>query len=196
MPLGRPKKEVDEEILADLLTSGWTQKDTAQELGITIPTLRSRIADLQKKEGLILQYRSLQSLELTEIEARVLEAITPQKIHEAPLRDLVTAYKILKDKELVSEGRPNEIKGLVGYLVHLEKEEGVKSSRDETIIDAVATELDSRDPDEVNAALSEEEEDDVSQEKDEFSSFQDVGGSTGDAGTGKFLYPLGDLPDL
>jgi hypothetical protein len=39
------------------------------------------------------------------------------------LRDLVLAFKILKDKELVIDGKPTEIKGLVGYLVELEKKE-------------------------------------------------------------------------
>lgn len=123
MPLGRPKKEVPEEELLDLLVKGWTKKDAAQELGVTVPTLNQRIVDLQKREGLILQYRALQSLELTGIEAQILEQITPEKIANANLRDLVMAFKVLKDKELVSEGRPTEIKGLVGYLMHLEKED-------------------------------------------------------------------------
>lgn len=70
-----------------------------------------------------MKYRALQSLQLTELQARVLEAITPGKINEAPLKDLITCFKILKDKELVIEGKPSEIKGLVGYLVELEKKE-------------------------------------------------------------------------
>ena len=70
-----------------------------------------------------MKYRSLQSLQLTELQARVLEAITPEKINEAPMKDLIQAFKILKDKELVIEGKPSEIKGLVGYLVEMEKKE-------------------------------------------------------------------------
>ncbi|MBE9594836.1 MAG: hypothetical protein IMF19_15300 [Proteobacteria bacterium] len=31
------------------------------------------------------------------------------------------AYKILKDKELVVDGKPTEIKGLVAYLVEMER---------------------------------------------------------------------------
>jgi len=53
----------------------------------------------------------------------VLEAITPEKINEAPLRDLIASYKILKEKELTLEGKPSEIKGLVAHLIHLEKQE-------------------------------------------------------------------------
>lgn len=120
---GRGKKEVDMEAALDLLMRGEKVPAIATELGVSAPTLRSRIAEIQKKQGLLLQYRSIQSLQLTELQARVLEAITPEKIEEANLRDLVMSYKILKDKEQVMEGKPNEIKGLVAHLVYLEKQE-------------------------------------------------------------------------
>ncbi|RLG71931.1 MAG: hypothetical protein DRO11_03320, partial [Methanobacteriota archaeon] len=35
----------------------------------------------------------------------------------------VNAFRVLKDKELVSTGKPTEIKGLLGYLVEAEKKE-------------------------------------------------------------------------
>lgn len=120
---GRPPKDFDVEAALDLLTRGENVPAIATELGISPPTLRARIADLQQKQGLLLQYRAIQSLQLTELQARVLEAITPQKIEDAPLRDLVASYKILKDKELNIEGKPSEIKGLVAHLIYLEKQE-------------------------------------------------------------------------
>lgn len=123
MPSGRVAKEVDMEAALDLLMRGESVPAIATELGISPPTLRARIADIQKKQGLLLQYRSIQSLQLTELQARVLEAITPDKINEAPLRDLIMSYKILKDKELNIEGKPSEIKGLVAHLIYLEKQE-------------------------------------------------------------------------
>lgn len=119
----RSKIEIDTEVLLDLQEMGLTQKETAAELGISTYVLSRRIADVQKKQGLLLQYRSLQSLQLTELQARILEAITPEKIEEAGLKDLVLAFKILKDKEQVIEGKPSEIKGLVSYLIKLEEEE-------------------------------------------------------------------------
>lgn len=122
---GRGKMDIDMEAALDLITRGESIPTVAVELGISPPTLRSRIADLQKKQGLLLQYRSIQSLQLTELQARVLEAITPEKIDSAPLRDLVMSYKILKDKEQVIEGKPSEIRGLVAHLIHLEKQETV-----------------------------------------------------------------------
>ena len=117
------KVEIDTEILLDLQEMGLTQKQASQELGISPQTLSKRIAEVQSKQGLLLQYRSLQSLQLTELQARILEAITPDKIEQAGLKDLVLAFKILKDKEQVIEGKPTEIKGLVSYLIKLEEEE-------------------------------------------------------------------------
>lgn len=115
--------DLDTETLLDLQELGLTQKQIATEMGCHPLTIASRIAKIQKEQGILLQYRSLQSLQLTELQARVLEAITTEKINEAPLRDLVVAFKILKDKELVLEGKPTDIKGLVAYLIELEKEE-------------------------------------------------------------------------
>ena len=115
--------ELDTETLIELQEMGLTQKETAAELGIHPLTLSKRIAKIQSEQGILLQYRALQSLQLTELQARVLEAITLEKINEAPLRDLVVCFKILKDKELTLDGKPSDIKGLVAYLIELEKED-------------------------------------------------------------------------
>lgn len=134
---GRQQKEIDMEVALDLLLRGESVPTVAGELGISAPTLRARIADIQKKQGLLLQYRAIQSLQLTELQARVLEAITPQKIEEAPLRDLVASYKILKDKELNIEGKPSEIKGLIAHLIYMEKQEKGLLPEDGGVEDAI-----------------------------------------------------------
>ncbi len=121
--IGAPRKEVDTEILFDLMEKGTNRNDIAEELEISPRTLSTRIVEIQEKQGLILKYRSLQNLQLTELQAEILEHITPDKIEEAPLRDLVFAYKVLKDKELVEVGKPTDIKGMMHYLVELEKQE-------------------------------------------------------------------------
>ena len=121
--MGRKPIDLDMEAALDLLERGERVPAIASELGISASTLRNRIAQLQKRQGLLLQYRAIQSLQLTELQARVLEAITPDKINDAPLRDLVMSYKILKNSELTIEGKPNEIKGLVAHLIHMEKQE-------------------------------------------------------------------------
>jgi transposase-like protein len=123
MTSGRTPVDVDIAAVLDALERGASVPQISIELGISAPTLRKRITDLQVKQGLLLQYRAIQSLHLTELQARVLEAITPEKINEAPLRDLIASYKILKEKELTLEGKPSEIKGLVAHLIHIEKQE-------------------------------------------------------------------------
>lgn len=135
--MARPRKELDMDVALDLLERGETIPTIAFELGVTPPTLRARIRDLQEKQGVLLQYRNLQSLQLTELQARVLEAITPEKINDASLKDLVSAYKILKEKELVVEGKPSEIKGLMAHLIYLEKQEAsLNTPADDRLIDA------------------------------------------------------------
>lgn len=121
--MGRKRKEVDTEILYDLVEKGTDRRDIAGELGMSTPTLSKRITEIQEKQGLILQYRALQNIQLTEIQASILEHITTDKIEEAPLRDLVFAYKVLKDKELVEVGKPTDIKGMMHYLIELERQE-------------------------------------------------------------------------
>jgi DNA-binding Lrp family transcriptional regulator len=116
-------KEISEEDLLALLERGFSPPEIAKEVGVTPPTIRQRIAKMQQDQGVLLQYRQLQNLRLTELQHAILEAITPEKIAEAPLNVLVQAFRILKDKELVMTGNPTEIKGLVGYLVQLEKQE-------------------------------------------------------------------------
>jgi DNA-binding Lrp family transcriptional regulator len=116
-------KELDQSKLFDLLEQGVPAKYIAQEMGVSTPTISKRIAALQRDQGVLLQYRAVQSLHLTALQSKILEAISPDKIEEASLKDLVLCYKVLKDKELVVEGKPTEIKGLVSYLIQLEKEQ-------------------------------------------------------------------------
>jgi len=111
--------DLDVDALLDMAyEKGLTKKEMAQEFGISPTTLSKRIADIQKQEGLLLQYRGIQNLQLTSLQAKILENITDDKIEQASLMELVSAFKILKDKELVDTGRPNEIKG---EKIHLEK---------------------------------------------------------------------------
>ena len=117
------KVELDTETLYDLGEMGLTQEEAAGELGICRQTLSKKIVEIQEHQGILVQYRALQSLQLTSLQARILDAVTPDKINDAPLRDLVLAFKVLKTFELTLEGKPSEIKGLIAYLIELEKEE-------------------------------------------------------------------------
>lgn len=81
------------------------------------------MAEIQAKKGILLKYRSIQTRQLTELQARFLEAITPEKIADASLLELAKAFKILKDAELGLKGERFKITGLLGYLLELERED-------------------------------------------------------------------------
>jgi len=147
--MGKPEIELNTDTILDLQEMGLTMKQSAGELGISPQTLSKRIANIQTKQGLLMQYRAVQSLQLTELQARCLEAITPEKIEDAPLKDLVLAFKILKDKELNIDGKPSEIKGLIHYLIEMEKEEAALDTpvteEDLEVVDGVTKDI--MDPD-------------------------------------------------
>ncbi len=140
--------DIDTEVLLDMNEKGLTFKEQAEELGCSPTTISNRIAKIQQEQGILMKYRTLQSLQLTSIQAKILESITPEKIDQAPLRDLVVAFKILKDKELVVDGKPSEIKGLVSYLIKMEREQLVLSQAEEVIVEGEVEESGSvEDPD-------------------------------------------------
>ena len=139
--------DIDTDVLIDLNDKGLTFGQQADELGCSVSTISNRIAKIQAEQGILMKYRTLQSLQLTKIQAKILESITPEKIDEAPLRDLVFAFKVLKDKELVVEGKPNEIKGLVGYLIKMEKEQLALDDPEEFVEAEMTTEGTFEDPD-------------------------------------------------
>jgi hypothetical protein len=139
----RTKISTDEEVTAliDLLERGATHEEAGEVLDASPQTIAARVVEIQEEHGVLLQYRAIQSLELTKLQAKVLMAITDEKINDASLSELVNAFKILKDKELTLEGKPSDIKGLVGYLIQLEKEEaGVNTPDSAKVIEAEVTE--------------------------------------------------------
>jgi hypothetical protein len=76
---------------------------------------------------------SIQTLQLTELQLRVLEAITPEKIADASLLDLAKAFKILKEAELGIKGEPFKITGLLAYLLKIEREDADQQASDEDV---------------------------------------------------------------
>ena len=85
-------------------------------------TLSRRIAELKYDQGVLTKYRQLQGLQLTALQFRILEAITPERIHSSSLFDLVKCYYILDKAARAIAGKDSfKIKGLVGYLLEMEK---------------------------------------------------------------------------
>lgn len=121
-------KEIPAEVILDLVQKGYTTNEMAEYVGAGRTTIKKRIVELQRSQATILEYRKLQNIHLTQLQHDILEQITDDKIAAAGLGELTKAYEILKKAELVDQGKPSEIKGLVGYLLKLEEEESAANS--------------------------------------------------------------------
>jgi transposase-like protein len=122
--MGRRKKETNEAAILLQRSQGASIKSISQDLGISTATLSRRIAELQHKQGILTKYRELQGLELTGLQLRMLESLTPEKMSQASLSELLSCFHILKKVEMAIQGKGNlKITGLLQYLVEMEKEE-------------------------------------------------------------------------
>ena len=65
-----------------------------------------------------------------QLEFSILLKESIQKIEDAPLQHIANAYGIFKKAEQLVTGRPTEIHGLMGYLMHLEKEDVEKANKE------------------------------------------------------------------
>jgi hypothetical protein len=122
--MGRPQKHINEVALLDMRTAGRKLEEISKEMGISIPTLSRRIAVLKYEKGLLTKYRELQGLQLTELQARMLEAVEANNFENASLIELLSAFNILKKAELTIQGKGSfKVWGLTEHVMALEKAE-------------------------------------------------------------------------
>ncbi|MEI7637810.1 MAG: hypothetical protein WCJ37_10925 [Syntrophus sp. (in: bacteria)] len=122
--MGRPKKQIDDVTLLNMRGAGKKLSEISKEMSVSIPTLSRRIAILQHKKGLLTKYRSLQNLQLTGLQARILEVVDSQDLENGPLIDLVRAFHVLKKAEIAIRGKESfKVWGLLDHLQALERQE-------------------------------------------------------------------------
>ena len=115
--MGRRKIPINTARLLCLRREGKTIKTISEELGVSIPTISRRIAELENSEGVLTKYRELQGLQLSMHQAHILEAITPEKIKKASITELLLCFHILKKAELAIRGEDStRISGVIKYL--------------------------------------------------------------------------------
>ena len=120
--MARPRKQIDEVVLIKLRESGKTQEEISKELGISIPTVTRRLAVLCHEKGILTKYRQLQSLQLTELQVRILEAVDSKNIEDAPLIDLLRAFHVHWKVEKSIQGKESfKVWGLLDHLLELDK---------------------------------------------------------------------------
>jgi DNA-binding transcriptional ArsR family regulator len=115
-------KNVPEEVLLRLRGEGKTLKMISAEMGVSIPTLSRRLAVLRHEKGLLTQYRQLQRLRLTELQARMLAAIDMDHIEKASLGDIANAVNVITKVRKSIQGKDSfKVRGLMDYLLALER---------------------------------------------------------------------------
>lgn len=119
--MGRPKKQIDDVTLLDMRSRGKNLKEISKVMEVSIPTLSRRIAILQHKKGILTKYRSLQNIQLSGLQARILEVVDSQDLENASLIDLVRAFHVLKKAEIAIRGKESfKVWGLLDHLQALE----------------------------------------------------------------------------
>jgi DNA-binding Lrp family transcriptional regulator len=120
--VGRPKKEIDETMILDMRSQGKSIKEIACDLGVSKATLSRRIAELKHDKGILTKYRELQGLQLTSLQCKIMEAITPERIAKASLLELVKAFWVVEKAQRAIKGKESyRIKGLLGLLMEMEE---------------------------------------------------------------------------
>jgi hypothetical protein len=103
---------------------------TAQDLPATIfsnhletsvDSISKIVKATKEKSNILSQYRTLRNLHLTELQLAILSKITPFKLEEAKISELISAYKTLRASEVEEISPTESIQGLVAHLLHLER---------------------------------------------------------------------------
>lgn len=115
-------EESESQILEKALEVLRTEQIEARSTGVAVPVLEKRIQTLLKKEPLLAQYRAVQTLHFTDLKAQIIEKI-PEKLENASLKDLTSAFKTFHDAERDIEDPSRHVKGIVAYLIHIDEAE-------------------------------------------------------------------------
>jgi DNA-binding Lrp family transcriptional regulator len=135
--MGRKPLNLDIGQMLDLLTDGCSKEEIAEVMGVSVPTINNRIEALRKAESSLLAYEKNQHLDIIAVQQRLIAGVTDEKIEAAPLQHIASAFGTFKKAEQLVTGRPTEIHGLMGYLLHLDKEDIEKKELpDATVIEA------------------------------------------------------------
>ena len=120
--MGRPKKQIDDVTLIEKRHEGKNLREISEVMGVSIPTLTRRLAVLHHEKGILTKYRQLQGLQLTELQARILDVVDSKNLEDASLIELLRAFHILSKSEKLFQGKASfRISGLLEHLVFLEK---------------------------------------------------------------------------
>ena len=135
--MGRSPAAIDTALMLDLLADGMSKKEVADIIGCSPPTISAKIAELRKDESSLLAYDKNKYLDLIGVQQRILANVTDEKLAEAPVQHLASAYSNFGKMLQLDQGKPTEIVGLMGYLMKLEQEDIAKKEADNAKTDVI-----------------------------------------------------------
>ena len=118
----------DTKMMIDLLADGMKQRDVASIIGVSGVTISNKLRELKQEESNLLAYDKNRYLDLIQVQQRIIANVTDEKLAAAPVQHLASAYAQFGKMEQLIQGKPTEIHGLMGYLLHLEKEDIEKAN--------------------------------------------------------------------
>lgn len=121
--MGRPRTNIDEDLLLELLSSGMTDAEIGDALNVCTLTVHRRIEEIKKNERPLMAYDKVRHLDLISVQQRLIQGVTDEKIADAPLGQIAQAYGVFDKAKQLATGGPTEIQGLMGYLMVMEEEE-------------------------------------------------------------------------
>jgi hypothetical protein len=135
--VGKPT-DFDEELMFNLLAAGdLNKKEIAGVLGCSVATLNAKLEQLRADETALMAYDKVHYLDLIQVKQRIIANVTDDKLQEAPLGQLAQAYSVFDKAQALVEGRPTEIHGLMGYLLHIEKEDMQQAAEEAAQCEAI-----------------------------------------------------------
>jgi len=135
--MGRNPAILDTSLMLDLLADGMNKKEVADIIGCSPPTISAKIAELREDEASLLAYDKNKYLDLIGVQQRILANVTDEKLAEAPVQHLASAYSNFGKMLQLDQGKPTEIHGLMGYLMKLEQEDIAKKEAENAETDVI-----------------------------------------------------------
>lgn len=126
IPKARKSRKVDPVKALQLKERGYTNQDIADKFGVgpsAISNTLKRTRELILNTSELKEYRTKEVDILDSAKARLISAISEEKIEKAPLGTLTLAYCQLADKSLLMQGKATQNINIRDVVTHLHDQE-------------------------------------------------------------------------
>ncbi len=118
--MGRLPKEIDMEKLLEMTESETPAKEMAKTLGISTPTLKSRIDMLREEQGILLESKAVENLRVIKLKEQIITRME-NNLPNMEVDDLIKSLNVLNKMDTPSEDA-GKMKGLLGLIMAIDEE--------------------------------------------------------------------------